>query len=95
MPAAVNASSVGANTVKGPSPESVETSPAWLSAATRESCTPVPIALVGMSSVSSATTIGDITRLVVISKAIITLELNMERLARLFPFIGMFEAIDI
>ena len=87
IPAAVNASSVGANTVNGPSPESVETSPAWLNAATRELCTPVPTALVGMSSVSSATTTGDITRLAVISKAIITLELNMKRFPTLIPFI--------
>ena len=87
IPAAVKAASVGANTVKGPSPDNVETRPAWANAATKESCTPVPTALVGISSVSSATTIGDITRLAVISKAIITLELNMKRLATLTPFI--------
>ena len=87
IPAAANASSVGANTVNGPSPDNVATSPAWLNAATKESCDPVLIALVGISSVSSATTIGDITRLAVISTAIITFELNMESLAPLTPFI--------
>ena len=83
----MKAASVGANTVNGPSPARVETSPAWDKAATRESWTPVPAALVGISSASSAATIGDITRLVVISKAIITFELNMNPPALLTPFI--------
>ena len=37
IPAAAKASSVGANTVNGPSPDNVATSPAWLNAATKES----------------------------------------------------------
>ena len=49
IPAAANASSVGAKTVNGPSACRAETSPACESAATRESCTPVFCAFVGMS----------------------------------------------
>ena len=49
IPAAANASSVGAKTVNGPSACNAETSSAWDRAATRESCTPVFWAFVGMS----------------------------------------------
>ena len=58
IPAAAKAASVGAKTVNGPSASSADTRPAWVSAATRESCWPVFCAFVGMSSVSSAATIG-------------------------------------
>ena len=58
IPAAANAASVGAKTVNGPSPFSAVTRSAWFSAATRESCCPVFCAFVGMSSDSSAATIG-------------------------------------
>ena len=70
IPAAVKASSVGANTVKGPSPCNVLTKSACTKAATNESWTPVFCALVGMSSFSSATTAGVTRRLAVTSKAI-------------------------
>ena len=79
IPAAANAASVGANTVNGPFALNASTNPAWLSAATRESWTPVFAALVGMSWFSSATTIGERARLAVISTAIITFELYMGR----------------
>ena len=49
IPAAANASSVGAKTVKGPSACKAETSPACESAATRASCAPVFCAFVGIS----------------------------------------------
>ena len=49
IPAAANASSVGAKTVNGPSACKAETSPACESAATRESWAPVFCAFVGMS----------------------------------------------
>ena len=49
IPAAANASSVGAKTVNGPSACNADTSPACDKAATRESCTPVFWAFVGMS----------------------------------------------
>ena len=52
-PAAVKASSVGANTVKGPSPCNVESNSAWITAATSESCIPVPCATVGISTKSA------------------------------------------
>ena len=52
IPAAANASSVGAKTVNGPSPWRVASSSAWITAATSESCTPVPEATVGMSATS-------------------------------------------
>ena len=58
MPAAAKASSVGANTVKGPSACSAVTRLACARAATSESCTPVLCAFVGISSASSAATIG-------------------------------------
>ena len=57
IPAFAKASSVGANTVKGPSPDSVVTRSACVKAATRESCMPVAEAFVGMSSVSDAETL--------------------------------------
>ena len=53
IPAAVNASSVGANTVNGPSPCNVVTRSALVNAATSESWTPVPVAMVGMSTKSA------------------------------------------
>ena len=52
-PAAVNASSVGAKTVNGPSPCSVESNSAWITAATSESWIPVPWATVGISTKSA------------------------------------------
>ena len=54
MPASANATSVGANTVKGPAPWSVVTRSACVKAATSESWTPVAEALAGMSWVASA-----------------------------------------
>ena len=54
IPASANAWSVGAKTVNGPSPDSVDARPACVSAATRELCTPVSDAFVGISFVSSA-----------------------------------------
>ena len=56
IPASANAWSVGAKTVNGPSPDSVDARPACVSAATRELCTPVSDAFVGISFVSSADT---------------------------------------
>ena len=50
IPAAVNASSVGANTVNGPSPDSVSIRSARSRAATKESWIPVPAAFDGISS---------------------------------------------
>ena len=67
IPASVKAWSVGANTVNGPSPSSVATNSACVSAATNESCDPVFAAFVGMSSVSSATAIGEKISIAVIS----------------------------
>ena len=58
IPAAANAASVGAKTVNGPSACKAVTRFACASAATRESCSPVFCAFVGMSSDSSAATIG-------------------------------------
>ena len=58
MPAAAKAASVGAKTVKGPSACSAVTRSAWARAATSESCSPVFCAFVGISSDSSAATIG-------------------------------------
>ena len=58
MPAAAKAASVGAKTVNGPSACSAVTRLAWASAATSESCCPVFCAFVGISSDSSAATIG-------------------------------------
>ena len=58
IPASAKAASVGAKTVNGPSACSAVTRSAWESAATRASCSPVFCAFVGMSSVSSAATIG-------------------------------------
>ena len=69
IPASANAWSVGANTVKGPVPSRVDTRFACAKAATRESCTPVPAALVGISSLASALTfsgIADATKIVII-----------------------------
>ncbi len=73
IPAAVNASSVGAKTVKGPSPESVVTKSARSRAATSESWTPVPAALDGMSSWAvrwSATAAGEANNMAVSSRAV-------------------------
>ena len=53
IPASVNAWSVGANTVNGPSPCKVDTKLALDSAATKAVCTPVPSATVGMSNRSA------------------------------------------
>ena len=58
IPAAAKAASVGAKTVKGPSACSAVTRSAWARAATNESCSPVFCAFVGISSDSSAATIG-------------------------------------
>ena len=52
----MNAWSVGAKTVNGPSPWSVVTRFAWVSAATRESWTPVAAAVDGIYSVATAYT---------------------------------------
>ena len=73
IPAAANASSVGAKTVNGPSPCKALTRSACERAATRESCTPVLWAFVGMSSFSSATTTGETNRLAITSMAIVAL----------------------
>ena len=56
IPAFENAWSVGAKTVNGPEPSSVDTRLACAKAATRELCTPVFAAFVGISSVESALT---------------------------------------
>ena len=56
IPASMKAWSVGAKTVNGPLPCSVETRPACVSASTRIPCSPVADALVGMSSVAPAET---------------------------------------
>ena len=50
IPAAANASSVGANTVKGPSACSAATRFAWVSAATRDAWIVVAAAVIGMST---------------------------------------------
>ena len=54
MPASSKAWSVGANRVNGPVPSNVVLSPTCVNAASSEPCTPVPAALVGMSSLASA-----------------------------------------
>ena len=68
IPAAANASSVGAKSVKGPSPDNVSTKSTWARAETSESCTPVSDALVGISLLLSAVAI--VGKTDIISRAI-------------------------
>ena len=66
--------------MNGPSPCSVATKSALTSASTSESCTPVFVALVGISSLESANAIGDVTR-----KAVIIRAINAFLLCIIFP----------
>ena len=83
IPASAKAWSVGANTVNGPVPWSVATSPAWARAATNESWMPVAAAFAGISSAGSALTLSgrlEATSMVSIKKTTIFL-INTRNLA--------------
>ena len=83
IPAAVNAASVGANTVNGPSPSKVVTRLAWISACTRAP-TGVPgvEAVAGMSSSSAGgnrtASITCTTPLLAITSAVVTFAPSIE-----------------